>query len=261
MKCTRVHEIYFSATGTTGTYTNLVAAGTCIEPGKRFDVTCGEAPAEEFGEDELVVFGMPVYAGRIPDSAARRLQTFQGHNTPAIALCVYGNREYEDALLELCDLAAARGFRIVSAAAFIAQHAIFPVVAAGRPDEEDKAAAAVFARESIRRLDTVQTAAAIPAIEVPGNRPYRETKPIPLHPAADRKCNRCGVCAQRCPAGAIPVDMPKRTDKARCIACGRCVRICPRRARRFRGLPYALVARKFRKRFSMRKEPSCFYAV
>lgn len=37
--------------------------------------------------------------------------------TPAIAVCVYGNRDYDDALIELKDAIEANGFKTVAAAA------------------------------------------------------------------------------------------------------------------------------------------------
>ena len=52
----------------------------------------------------------------------------------------------------------------------------------------------------------------------PGNRPYREYYGVPLKPVANRKCTSCGLCAKECPAGAIPLDNPKMTDKDKCIS-------------------------------------------
>lgn len=44
-------------------------------------------------------------------------------------------------------------------------------------------------------------------------------------------CILCGICAKRCPCGAIQVDKPARTwsiDRFRCVQCGSCVRECPK---------------------------------
>ena len=44
-------------------------------------------------------------------------------------------------------------------------------------------------------------------------------------------CILCGICAKRCPCGAIRVDKPARTwsiDRFRCVQCGSCVRECPK---------------------------------
>ena len=60
-----------------------------------------------------------------------------GNNTPAVAVCVYGNRDYDDALLEIKDTLNGNGFRTFAAGAFIGRHCIFPKVAEGRPDASD----------------------------------------------------------------------------------------------------------------------------
>ena len=61
----------------------------------------------DFGPDDLVLFGVPVYGGRIPSPAVQTLRRMQGSRTPAVLVAAYGNREYDDALLELADIAAA----------------------------------------------------------------------------------------------------------------------------------------------------------
>ena len=40
-------------------------------------------------------------------------------------------------------------------------------------------------------------------------------------------CVKCGVCAQQCPVGAIPMDDPSQTNNDVCINCMRCVEACP----------------------------------
>ena len=79
--------------------------------------------------DDIVVFVAPVYAGRVPALAAERFLTVNGHGQKAAAIAVYGNRDYDDALVEMCDIISARGFKLIAAGAFIAQHCIFPKVA------------------------------------------------------------------------------------------------------------------------------------
>lgn len=52
----------------------------------------------------------PVFAGRLPAHAAVFLKSLSGDRAPALAAVTYGNREYEDALLELCDGLENQGF-------------------------------------------------------------------------------------------------------------------------------------------------------
>lgn len=87
--------------------------------------------------DLAILLIAPVYAGRIPEMAAKLFSQIDGHGMKAIVAVVYGNRDYDDALLELADIAIADGFEVIGAGAFIAQHCIFPKVANGRPDSSD----------------------------------------------------------------------------------------------------------------------------
>ena len=168
---------------------------------------------------------LPVYAGRVPQISLERLSVLKGNGQKAVAVVVYGNREYDDALLETKDALEANGFFVVAAAAFIAEHSIARSIAAGRPDAEDEALCHRFAADVMAKADDST------AVQVPGNTPYRELKPSAFHPSASESCVKCGVCAEKCPVGAIPLDDPSRTRNDLCINCMRCVEACPVRSR------------------------------
>jgi ferredoxin len=54
-------------------------------------------------------------------------------------------------------------------------------------------------------------------------------------------CTECGICARRCPYGAITIAPEPVFDMARCYGCWRCYNQCPRHAiytGKFRGGPY-----------------------
>ncbi len=144
-------------------------------------------------------------------------------------MVVYGNRAYEDALLELSDALSANGFRVVAAAAFIAEHSVVRSIASGRPDAVDKQVAVDFGRAVLSKFAQSQENWTKP--EVPGNPEYRERPKMPVTPVTSDACGHCGSCASMCPVEAIPMDDPQTTDAEKCILCMRCVEICPQEAR------------------------------
>ena len=60
--------------------------------------------ALSFQKDDICVVAAPSFGGRLPQLFAMRLQTLRGNGTRAVPVVVYGNRAYEDTLLELSDL-------------------------------------------------------------------------------------------------------------------------------------------------------------
>lgn len=255
MKITNISLVYFSATNTTRKVVRTVAEQFDVEK-TEYNIT-RTIPKEEvrLGAEDLLIIGMPVYAGRIPAISLEGIKKFKGSNTPAISICVYGNRDYDDALLELNDLLAENGFKVLSAAAFIAQHSIFPKVGEGRPDEKDLALIKDFALQTIRLLDSTSDISQLPEIKVSGQKPYKVPGSIPIQPKGNAKCDQCGVCVKACPTQAIPADKPRTTDKQKCISCGRCIVVCPQQARSFGGLLYKVASQKFVKANLERREP------
>ena len=255
MEDREVYSLYFTGTGTSRTYADAVAGE--LGEAKSVDLTPKDLPME-LGMGAVAVFAAPVFGGRIPAAAVRRIRALAGNGAAAVALAVYGNRAYEDALLELKDLLEERGFRVVAAAALIAQHSMAPTLAAGRPDEADLKAAREIGRAVPAKLATMPQREKNAALQVPGDRPYRLYNGVPFHPSAGKNCVRCGLCAQECPVGAIPAVAPERTDEKRCISCMRCVAVCPQRARALGTLQEKAVTLKLAKACAERKAPELF---
>ena len=214
---------HFSPTGGTKKVADAIAAGLGT-PVVEMDLTKADS-AVTLSENDALMAVLPVFAGRVPQISLERLSALKGNGQKAVAVVVYGNREYDDALLETRDALEANGFRVIAAAAFIAEHSMARSIANRRPDAEDAALCRQFAVDVMAKADDAAP------VKVPGNTPYKELKPSAFHPAANESCVKCGVCAQQCPVGAIPPDDPSRTNNELCINCMRCVEVCPVRSR------------------------------
>lgn len=248
MKITKQHLAYFSATNSTRDLVRKIGQKINLPITQEHNMA-GRAKAEEeevaVSDSELLVVGVPSYFGRVPSLVVPYLNKFKGDNSPAIVLCTYGNRDFDDTLLELKDLLSANGFRVIASGAFVASHSIFPQVAADRPNENDRKEQDGFAEHCVDILNNLPNTAAVLPLVVRGKHPYRAIGKIPLRPTGNRKCDKCGTCVKLCPASAIPADKPKRTDKDKCIACGRCITVCPQHARAYRGIIYRIARSKF----------------
>lgn len=210
-----------------------------------------------FGEKDLVIFGAPVYAGRLPQIPGGIFDRVKGSSTPAIFMVSYGNREYEDALLEEIEICGANGFKAIAAGAWIAPHTFSDKIATGRPNGGDMKKVEAFAEEVKKLLDMEE----LPEkrLSVPGNHPYRDPKAMPFHPRGSKKCTSCRKCVAVCPVRAIYAENPRETDASRCIDCLACARVCPSGARGITGPIFKIAVSKLESNLAAkRKEPETF---
>lgn len=174
MRFESVWAVYFSACGSTRRVLRAMAkaAGEALAlPVRELDYTLPPAREQNyaFGEGDLIFWGSPTYAGRLPNVLLPFLRGhFTGGGAAAVAVVLYGNRGYDDALKELCEVLSGNGFCPAAAAAMVGEHAFAPALAHGRPDAEDIAAAEAFARNAAHTLRERERP--IPAA-VPGREP------------------------------------------------------------------------------------------
>ena len=241
---------HFSPTGGTKKVADAIAAGLDT-PVVELDLTRADATAT-LGEHDGLMVVLPVFAGRVPQISLERLSALKGNGQKAVAVVVYGNREFDDALLETKDALEANGFRVIAAAAFIAEHSMSRSIAAGRPDAQDEALCRRFAADVMAKADDAAP------VQVPGNIPYKELKPSAFHPAASEACTKCGTCAEGCPTGAIPQDDPSHTDNERCINCMRCVEACPMTSRALPEMFRVMITKMLNENAAGYKKPVVF---
>lgn len=261
----KVRAVWFSPTGTSKTVIKEIISGTGLPRLEPIDLTF-PLKGREFppsGADELLVVGVPVYAGRLPAVAAERLKSIRGSDTPAVAVVVYGNREYEDALLELSHILKDRGYATLAAAAFIGEHSFSGTslpIAPGRPNDEDLRIAALFGKAVRDKLSSAAALSHLPAPNIPGEFPYRKE---PKKTGADfiavsEECIQCGLCAEVCPTGAIDAADSRRIEIEACISCCACIKRCPRNARSIKPGPIMDVAQRLYENCSVPKAAESF---
>ncbi len=259
-----IKAIYFSPTKTTKKIINQIAQElqnilNCQM--QVIDITLPSKREEQmvFSKEDILLFGLPVYAGRIPAFLEAFVRNIKGNNNLAVAVTVYGNRDYDDALLELTDILTDNKFNVIAAAAFIGEHSYSYKVAAGRPDAKDLQMATEFASKLAPKLQNINASITTNKITIRGNFPYKERIPsAKVAPKTKNSCVRCMLCSKLCPVLAIAKDNPLVTDKQKCIRCFACVKACPNKSKYFDDESVLAVVNKLETNFIVRKEPEVF---
>ena len=249
-----VHDIHFSARGTTASYARAVCTSIGLPTISSNWLRREERREVDISHDDLLVFSMPVYGGFIPALCRDSAVLLQGHDTPAIIVAVYGNRHYDDALVQMRTLLEERGFTVVAGAAFVARHSIFPSVAADRPDDDDLDEARSFAKRALESIGRTGRLA------LPGREDHDSLvfKGSSFHPCGDDRCIRCMACAGICPTGAVDRADPCMSDTSACISCGACIDVCPVSSRGYHDEAYKAAETTFAAKCSGRRKNEIF---
>jgi len=257
--------IYYSPTGTTQKIVreigkniglNLISENN-IAPNKIGSI----AP---ISNNCLTIIGLPVYSGRLPITVIETLKKLQSNQSPVVIVVVYGNRAYDDSLLELKDIVSNCGFKIVAAGAFIGEHSYSineKPIAKNRPDKQDLEKCRDFAGMIIEKLRDIQDIGTFQDIDIPGNYPYKDHKQFPatIYPDTDNNlCTLCGICADSCPTNAITIKDTVITNGELCTVCCACVKNCPEAARSLDNVVVNATRDKLFLNCSIRKEPIYF---
>ncbi|MDX9872452.1 MAG: EFR1 family ferrodoxin [Clostridia bacterium] len=267
-----IYALYFSATGTTEKIVEALAEGISAglnsgAGGRKINFTFPETRerARSFAAGDVVIVGVPVIAGRVPNVLLKYLSMIRGNGALAIAVVVFGNRDYDDALIELKDLLEQAGFGVIAAGAFIGEHSFSRKLAQGRPDKQDFAVLKQFAESIAGKILAGNRPL---SVRVKGYKPYRDYyKPVDrkgqpvdfrkITPRTGSGCIDCKVCADVCPMGSIDYQDTSRLNGI-CIKCCACVKKCPVGAKYFDDENYLKHQHELEEIYSSRKEPEIF---
>ena len=245
-----VVEIIFSPTGGTWKVVNMIDRNWG-ENMTQIDLSNAKTDFTkcEIKQEDMVLVAMPSFGGRAPAVAIERFRQIKGNGARCTIVCVYGNRAYEDTLVEMEDAAKECGFHVVAAISAVAEHSIMPHYAAGRPNESDRMQLEKFAKQILEKTDAVKN--------IPGNRPYKKAGGAGLVPKPAKNCVRCGLCVKNCPVQAIdPASF--KADSKKCIACMRCVKECPENVRKANCIMVAAASLLLKKACTVAKKNELF---
>lgn len=269
----KVWSMYFSGTGTTEKVVkklaNIIGKDLGVERGN-IDFTLKEMREKEynFTPEDIVIFGTPVIAGRVPNVLLNFLSTIKGNGASVVPIVLFGNRNYDDALIELRDILKEDGFIPVSAGAFVGEHSFSSELGKGRPDEEDFKVAKFLAEKIIENIENKKYLEK--DLFVKGEAPYRyyyqprdsKGNPIDIRKVKPKTnmelCDRCGLCVKLCPMSSIEKESVDIVSGI-CIKCCACVKKCPHGAKYFDNSNFIFHKEELEYEYERRAEVEIFY--
>ena len=266
----KIKAVYFSPTGTTKTIICRIAqrlSEIIDRDTVYFDFTLPSSRTYplQFERNDLVVFGMPVYAGRLPNVLLKYLDTISGSGAVAVPVVLFGNRNYDDSLKELKFILEAHDFSIIAAAAFIGEHSFSQILGKGRPDRADLALADSFTEKVAEKIihndlslhESPESTRPLRGYYQPRD---RDGNPIDIRkvtPKTNDNCTECGLCAGICPMGSINPKNPRELINI-CIKCGACIKKCPTEAKYYDDKNYLYHKEELEDMYERRAEPVWF---
>ena len=254
MSAKNVWGVYFSATKTTKTIVESIVNQLSENLGaniqyNNFTLPKARECTSMFTKDDIVVVGVPVYSGHIPQITYDFLSSLKGNGAMVVPVVVYGNRAYEWALDELESILTIAGFMVIGGGAFIGEHSYSNILAQQRPDSQDIGKAKLFAVElsgAIKKGGRITKHIECMKIDM--------LPSAPIVPKTKDYCTNCGVCSKNCPSGAISTINANEII-GNCIKCCACVKNCPIQAKYIDNPNFLEIKERLENNFMSRKEP------
>lgn len=279
MNIKRVYASYFSATGTTEKMVKYIARkiaselDVCVETAD-FSLKEERRIPLNFLRESVVVMGTPVIAGRVPNVLLDFLRSMKGNEAFAIPIVMFGNRSFDNALIELRDLCESAGMRSIAAGGFGAEHSFSKILGRGRPDEEDFKDADLLISKACANLKSIDEKSEYELfVKGKGYPDYggyympQDSKGNPIDirkvkPYTDVElCTDCKLCYEICPMRSIDYEDVSKTPGI-CIKCCACIKLCPFDAKRFIDEGFIYHKEELEKKYSEeRAENSIFYGL
>ena len=232
--------MYFSPTGTTRKVVTRLGAqlATQLSFGQTREIDFTPKKARQqiyrFDRDDLLMIGVPVYAGRVPNVLKEFLGSLEGNGAKAVAVVVFGNRSFDDGLVELRELLTTSEFLVIGAGAFVGEHAFSYTLAKDRPDSTDVELMDQFARDLAQKIKSgnertdfwVKGQMPLGSYYTPRNLEGEAVNILKVKPKTTAECIDCKHCVEVCPMESILWEDPTQVVGI-CIKCGACVKGCP----------------------------------
>ena len=243
----KVWAVFFSPTGGTEKVATTVAKAVAKALNVEcftYDFTLPQNRENEvvFSEGDIVVLGTPVIAGRIPNLLLPYLnEKIRGEGAFGVPVVSFGNRNYDDALIELRNIMEVKGFRTIAGGGFVSEHSFSRTLGGGRPDAEDVKKLQEFGEKIGEKVDSgwvydgpvyVNGEDPIRPYFTPRDRHGNAIDIRKVKPKTGDGCCGCGICAEVCPLGSIPKENPTVTIGT-CMKCCACIKKCPTGAKYF----------------------------
>lgn len=245
-----VFALFFSPTGNTKKAVRAIAKGIAQEIADgdfySIDITSRDDrhAVYAFGEGDVVILGLPTYAGRIPNKIAPYVsESIYGEGAIAIPVVTYGNRAFDDSLKELATIMHDNGMSLCGATAVPSEHAFTDKLANSRPNDNDINELLAYGQMLGKEIKSGKTErislGKIPGRDIEESEYYKPLKAngepavfLKAMPVTDEsKCTGCGECRNICAMGCYKESFTNPSGI--CIKCHGCIKVCPNNAKSF----------------------------